>query len=429
MPTLARRLGLTALILYGIGDILGAGIYALVGKVVHTAGQGAWVSFLVSAALAAVTGLTYAELSSRIPKSGGAAAYSAHAFKHPIMPFFVGLLVLASGVTSAATVSLALYGYLQVFFPVPQIPVAVVFIFLISCVSFWGIRESVRANNIMTIIEFLGLILVVIVGFVFASQKSGEELAKAVLPTKNLGFILSGALLAFYAFIGFEDTVNLAEESKNPTRDIPRAILTAVAVSTVLYILVVLAVLWSMSAQEAGASGTPLLDVLTKAGFPLPPWGFAAIALIAISNTGLANLIMSSRLLYGMADQGLLPRSLKAIHPKRRTPWAAIAAAFVVCVLLVLTGGVSVMAQTTSFLLIMVFIVLHASLIIIRKNEPVKEGVFRVPNCVPYIGIAISLVLALHVDPWAYFRAGIVLAVGGILYFGVFKNPHPKLTN
>lgn len=418
-PGLSRSLGLTALILYGIGDILGAGIYALVGKVAGISGQAAWISFGVSAVLAAVTGLAYAEMTSRVPQAAGAAAFAARAFRHPLVPYVVGFFVLASGVTSTAAVSRAFYGYLKVFLNIPELAAALGLIALVSYISFRGISLSAGVNNVLTVIEVSGLLLVIFLGLKYASGLPAGELASRVMPDTGLLPILTGSTIAFYAFIGFEDLANLAEEAVDPSRNIPRAILAAVAVSTVIYLIVTFIVLWAMTPAQAAASSTPLLDVIKIAGYPLPDWSFAPVALVAVCNTGLANLIMGSRLLYGMAEQGLIPRVFSKIHPGRRTPWVAILAVMGLCVLLVVTGGVQIMAQTTSLLLMTAFLVVHLSLIIVRRQDPDAEAIFKVPGFVPYVGIVACVALALRSPPAAWGRMLGVLALALVLYVAV----------
>jgi len=416
-PSLARHLGLATLILYGIGDILGAGIYALVGKVAGMAGQGAWISFLLSGMLALITGLSYAELSSRIPHSAGAAAYASRAFAAPLVPFLVGVLVLASGITSAATASLAFHGYLSVLLQVPQLLAAVALIVLINFISFWGIRESARTNNVLTLLEITGLVCVVGAGAAIAFDLSPSELGAKLSPSPEILPIVSGAALAFFAFVGFEDLVNLAGEAKDPRRDLPRAILVAVGVSSVLYLLVVLAVLCSQTPEAAAASPTALIEVLRAAGFPLPDWGFAPIALVAVLNTGLANCIMASRLLYGMGTQRLAPAAFTRVHTERRTPWVAIVTVTLLGILFVLTGGVTAMAQTTSLLLIVVFFTVHLSLIVIRRAEPAPEQTYSAPGFNPWLGLAVSLSLAVGFPVEIYLRGALVIVIGVALYF------------
>jgi basic amino acid/polyamine antiporter, APA family len=419
---LARRLGPTALVFYGIGDILGAGIYALVGKVAAEAGSAAWASFLVSAALAAVTGLAYAELCARVPRSAGSAAFAAEAFAHPLIPYLVGVFVLMSGITSTATVSLAVHGYLKAFVDVPQLAGALLLIALMGLIAFWGIRESVAANNAFTLAELSGLLFVVVMGLSFAFRKPAGELLSALAPSAGPLAVLSGATLAFYAFIGFEDLANLAEEAVDPVRDIPRAILVSFAVSTVLYLVVVFVVLWSMTPAQAAATPRPLLEVLRIAGSPLPDWCFSGIALFAVFNTGLANFIMASRLLYGMGDQGLAPRALSVVHRFRRTPWAAVLAAAGLTALLVLTAGekgVALMAKTTAVLLMLAFVSSHVSLIRLR-GRPAGPEVFRAPRLTPYAGIAVAALMLSQAPGEAWLRAGGVLA-GGLLLWALMR--------
>lgn len=415
---LARRLGPAALIFYGIGDILGAGIYALVGKVAAEAGTAAWASFLVSAALAAVTGLAYAELCARVPRSAGSAAFAAEAFAHPLVPFVVGLFVLMSGVTSAATVSLAVHGYLRSFFEVPQLAAALLLVGLMGLIAFWGVRESVGANNAFTVAELSGLLFVIVMGLSYAFRRPAGELLAALAPSASPLAVLSGATLAFYAFIGFEDLANLAEEAVDPVRDIPRAILVSVAVSTVLYLVVVFIVLWSMTPAQAAASPRPLLEVLRIAGSPLPEWCFSGIALFAVFNTGLANFIMASRLLYGLGEEGLAPAALTAVHPSRRTPWVAVLAAAALTALLVLTAGekgVALMAKTTALLLMLAFVSSHLSLIRLRRR-PAGPGVFRAPGFTPYAGIAVAALMLSQAPRDAWLRAGAVLGAALLLW-------------
>ncbi len=416
---LARRLGPAALIFYGIGDILGAGIYALVGKVAAEAGTAAWASFLVSAALAAVTGLAYAELCARVPRSAGAAAFAAEAFGGTLMPHLVGFFVLASGVTSAATVSLAAHGYLRSFVELPPTVAALALIGLMALIAFIGVRESVAANNAFTVMEVSGLLLVIAVGLAYAFKRPAVELAAALAPDAGPLAVLAGATLAFYAFIGFEDLANLAEEAKDPVRDIPRAILVSVAVSTVFYLVVVCVVLWSMTPAQAAATPRPLLEVVRLSGFPLPDWCFAGVALFAIANTGLANFIMASRLLYGLGDQGLAPAILARVHETRRTPWVSILLAAAVTAALVLTAGekgVALLAKTTAVLLMLAFLASHVSLILLRRRAPAGPGVFAAPAFTPYAGIFACLLLLSQAPREAFLRAGVALVVALALH-------------
>lgn len=417
MTTLARQLGLGTLIIYGIGDILGAGIYALVGKVAGSAGADTILAFAAAGVVALVTGLTYAELAARIPHSAGASAYCAQAFRHPIVPFLIGVLVLMSGVTSAATASLAFHGYLEAHVVAPPWLAAAAFIAVLAVINFIGIRHSARTNNVLTAIELFGLLVVIVVGIRAATAAHAPEaLARTLAPQWDVTAMLAGVTLAFYAFVGFEDLVNLSEEAKEPARDVPRALLIAVLVTTVIYLLVVSVVLWSMSPAEAAATERPLLEVLARAGYPLSGGAFALIAITAISNTALANSIMASRLLYGMARQGLMPAPLARVHAARRTPVTSILLTAVIILLLVITGGVTVLAQTTGCLLIVVFLFVHWSLIRVRRTEETPGARFLVPKATPYVGVVLCAGLLTQFPPAVYARLAIIVAGAALLY-------------
>lgn len=414
---LARHLGLGVLILYGVGDILGAGIYALVGKVAGSAGSAAWMSFLVSGLLALVTGLSYAEFSARVPHSAGASAFCAAAFRHSFWPFTAGMLVLMSGVTSAATVSLAFHGYLEVVMDLPQTAAALGLIVLLNLVSFIGIRQSAATNNLLTCIELAGLLAVIAVGGHYAlTHRSAADLIAAVRPAADWDAIMAGATLAFFAFIGFEDLVNLAEEAREPVRDLPRAILIAIGVTTLLYLCVVTVMLWVLTPAQAAASNRPLLEVLAAAGIAVGAPVFSAVAMVAICNTGLANSIMASRLVYGMAKKGLLPSPLGRVHAGRRTPWTGILLTALLSAALVLTGGVTVMAQTTGSLLVCVFLLVHTGLLRLRRHSPALPGTFRAPGLTPYLGILLCVTLLARFPAEVWQRLGIVLAAILALY-------------
>ncbi|MGQ0658209.1 MAG: APC family permease [Chromatiales bacterium] len=419
-PALARHLGLGVLIVYGIGDILGAGIYVLVGKVAGAAGADTTLAFIIAGVMAIVTGLSYAELAARIPHSAGACAYCAHAFRQPFIPFLIGVLVLMSGVTSAATAALAFHGYLEVFVALPAWLAAAALIALLALINFIGIRHSARANNVLTAIELAGLLVVIAVGVHAATTvREPEELGAALTPGFDAAAIVAGVTLAFYAFVGFEDLVNLSEEAKEPARDVPRALLIAIVITTIVYLLVVSAVLWSMSPAEAAASERPLLDVLTRAGHSLPGAAFALVAITAICNTALANSIMASRLLYGMSRQSLMPSLLATVHATRHTPVVSILVAALITLLLVLTGGVTVLAQTTGCLLMVVFLFVHLSAMRLRQQGRPLEDRFTAPGFVPYLGALMCAGLLTQFPSAVYGRLGIIIACASALYLAL----------
>ncbi|MGH7859231.1 MAG: APC family permease [Candidatus Binatia bacterium] len=415
---LRRVLGAGAITVYAVGDILGAGIYALVGKVAAEAGGGAWISFFVSATLALFTGLTYAELSSRFPVAAGAAAYSRRAFAHPIVSFLVGVFVLVSGVTSAATVSRAFVGYLDPFVTLPPLLASVGLLALMTAINWIGIQESARVNFVLTMIELGGLLLVLVVGFGYAWGAPEAELSGRLTPRGDLGGIVTGATIAFFAYIGFEDTVNVAEEVKDPSRVLPRAILTAIGFTCLVYAGVTIAALLTVPLDTLATSGAPLLEVLNAAGVRVPGGLFSLIALFAICNTGLLNLIMASRLSYGMAREGLLPSALARVDPNRRTPSVAVLVAFVLAAALAVSGGVQELAQTTSLLLLCVFTLLHVALLVVKRREPHSAAQsFRTPIWTPVVGAILCGGMALQYPGPVYLRMALVLLAGVALYF------------
>lgn len=412
--TLARRLGLAALIIYGIGDILGAGIYALVGKVIGLAGAGAWATFILAAVVAVITGISYAELTSRYPVSAGAAAYVRRAFPGRFVATVAGVLVLGTGLASAATVTVAFSGYLSQLAPIPPWLAQVFLVSAMSFLSFWGIQEASVVNILLTFVEFSGLVLVILVGASLTTGASWHHFLTLNREQWHFPAVMSGITIAFYAYIGFEDLANMAEECKNPKRDLPRAILTAIGVSTVLYLLVTLALLLNVPMDEIALSETPLLLVFEKAGFHWFLDSFSVVAILAITNTGLINLIMASRLMYGMAQEGLLPRAMGAIHAGRRTPWIGVVTAWTLVILLVFTGSLKILAQTTSLLIIVVFFLIHLSLIKVKGEKRPHDGI-QFPIVFPILG-ALFCLLILTQFPWqVYLRStllvGIALAV------------------
>jgi amino acid transporter len=417
-PTLRASLSLPALAVYAIGDILGAGIYALVGKVAAICGPALWVAFIVSSVVALLTGLAYAEFGSRYPRSAGAALYCRQGFRHPMPAFVVGILVLMSGLSSAATVSRALVGYLHEFVGAPDLAVSLVFLAAVSVLNFWGIEESSRVNVVLTALEVVGLLLVIAAGISVARALSGAEMIERLAARpEHLQEVLPAATIAFFAFIGFEDIANVAEEAKDPRRALPIAILVAIGVTTVIYVAVGLAALIAVPTDRLAASTAPLAAVVEASGIRVPGPLFAAVAVVAIANTGLLNLIMAARLSYGMAREGLLPAFLAAVHPLRRTPFAAVLVVFVLAALLSLTGGVRVLAQSTSLLLVAVFFLVHVSLVLVKRREPVPPpGVFTVPIVVPIAGAVSCVWLACQYPVDAYARAAVVASGAVALY-------------
>jgi APA family basic amino acid/polyamine antiporter len=422
IPSLARHLGLWALVLYGIGDMLGSGIYALIGKAAGLMGNAVWLAFVVSMVAAVLTALSYACLGSRYPRAAGAAYVTQRAFSRPSLSYFIGLMVMASGLTSMATQSRAFAGYFsQLVGDVPQVVLVVGFLLVLTVVNFWGIRESAWLNAICTTVEVSGLLIVIAVGWRFwggvnylepAAPVAGGTLA-ALTPM----LILQGAVLTFYSFIGFEDMINVVEEVKDPRRTFPRAIIIAMACVTVLYIAVAITAVSVMPHGELAASKQPLVDVVRRAAPAFPPVIFSAIALFAITNTALLNYVMGSRLAYGMACQGLLPGYLKAIHPRRFTPHLAILTLMAIVLVLGVAVDITPLAKATSVLLMAVFVVINGALVVLKHRPGEPQGTFEVPLAVPIGGIVISGLLLAHAKLPELKLALILLAGIAVLYF------------
>lgn len=399
---LERTLGLWALVIYAVGDILGAGIYALVGKVAGVAGNFTWAAFCVALAVALVTALSYAELTARFPKSGGAAHFCQQAFDRPWLSQWVGWLVLWSGVISLATATVAFVGYFRSLgVALPKEFLILGFLTLLGFVNFRGMRESSAMNFVCTAIEFSGLLIVFGLGVSFL----GGSVAAAVEPTPAPGVraIINGAALAFFAFIGFEDLVNVAEEAKNPRKHLPIACVGGLLIAGVVFVAIAWIAPLVVAARDLAASTSPLVDVVVTASPHFPRYVFAAIALFAVANTALLNFVMASRLLYGMGSEGLLPVILAKVHTRRRTPWVAILSVYGVVTALALVGPLEFLAATTSCLILTVFFVVHLALLRLKWKRR-REETFSVPLVVPLVGSVLTLGLVAFIprqEQWA----------------------------
>ncbi|WP_449060936.1 APC family permease [Planomonospora algeriensis] len=396
---LKRVIGRRTLLLFVVGDILGAGIYALVGKVAGHAGGALWLPFLVAFVLAALTATAYAELVGKYPKAAGAALYANRAFGIPFVTFLVAFAVMMSGVTSASAAARAFGGsYLGEFVTLPAVVGAFGFLALVTLVNLAGISESVKVNVVLTVIEAFGLLVIVAIGGYALLTGEGEPSRALEFHPEHGAFmgVLGGTALAFYALLGFEDSVNLAEEAKDPPRDFPRALFGGLAAATVIYLAVAFTATMLVETETLVASTGPLLEVVKVAGLAFPPKLFALIALLAVGNTALINMIMASRLVYGMAREGIVPGVFAAVHPRRATPWVAVLFTVAVAALLVATGDVAGLADTTVLLLLCVFTMVNVAVLVLRR-DPVAHGHFRAPSWMPALGAVVCLVLALPV--------------------------------
>lgn len=430
-PELKRVLGPGLLLLFIVGDILGTGIYALTGQVAAEVGGAAWLPFLLAFAVATVTAFSYLELVTKYPQAAGAALYTHKAFGIHFFAFIVCFIVMSSGITSASTASRAFAANLLIAFDIPgttltTMLIALAFIALIMLVNLRGVSESVWLNVLLTLVELSGLLLVIFIGM-WAIAGGNADWSRVVAfetpDDKNVLLAVSTATsLAFFAMVGFEDSVNMAEETKDPSRIFPKMMLSGLGIAAVIYVLVSITVVALVPIGELVGSETPLVTAVEAAapGFPINDL-LPFISMFAVANTALINMMMASRLLYGMSRQQVLPPFLAKVAPTRRTPWAAIlftsalAAGLIVYVSLDAEGSiVALLGGTTSLLLLTVFAVVNVTVLVLRR-QPVEHRHFRTPVVLPVIGAITCLYL---VFPWTSGRPpgqyGIAVALLGI---------------
>ena len=424
---LRRVISRNMLLLLVVGDVLGAGIYALVGEVGGRVGGAIWTAFGLALVLALFTAFAYAELVTKYPQAAGAALYVNKAWRRPFVTFLVAFAVMCSGLTSAATLARAFGGdYLSVFIDLPTVLVALVFITAVALVNFRGISESVRLNVVLTSIELAGLLLVVLIGMAAivdgASSVDGARALEFEEGESVVAAIMGGAGLAFFALIGFEDSVNVAEETRNPSRVFPPALFMGLGIALAVYILVtliagvvylfvtVIASIVVPTGLLADSSG-PLLEVVQVGPLSMSTQVFSAIALFALTNGALINMIMASRIVYGMSRERILPAQLGIVHGGRRTPWVAIVTTTAIAMLLIASGDLSELADPTVLLLLLVFTAVNIAVLVLRR-DPVPHQHFRAPAAIPVIGAVVSVALMTTKDVEIFARAGALLVVG-----------------
>jgi amino acid transporter len=443
---LKPTLGLAALIFYGVGSMLGAGIYGLIGEAARTVGSAVWLAFAVAMVAALLTGLTYASLVSRYPRAGGAAYITRQAFKSPLLAFVIGICVLASGMTSMATSS-NVFARNFVAFPyldsLSQAWVAGGVIVAMGLVNFWGLRESAALNTLCTIVEASGLLIIIAIGASYWGSRSLLEFPPSAEPSQQGPLLLAtgvvimqGAVLTFFSFIGFEDLLNVSEEAKDATRTVPRALIVAQLITVTIYMLVAITAVSVLPWQELAASKTPLADVAARAASWFPSWLISAVTCFAVLNTSLLNYVMGSRLVYGMSRDGLLPRFLSHLNAWRRTPIVAIILVGLAVLSLRLVGDISQTGTATVLLLLIVFITMHLSLakILLSRTDTARapRAPFHTPLIVPILGslVCLSLIVARYSDPKSapslYIAGGIV--IGAVVLHLLMRLLSPKIS-
>ncbi len=415
MP-LNRSLGLTMLTFYGTGMILGAGVYSIIGQAAGKAGDGLWQGFIIAALAAFLTALSFAELAAMYPKAGGEYVYLRHAFpKQKWIAGTTGIIVAFAGSASAATVAMAFASYLQHFVELPPFWVASGLLVFFSSINLIGIKQSSWVNAVFTLVEIFGLILFIWLGW--QNPKFGSALSS----TPTLATVSSAALIIF-AYFGFENIVNLSEETINPKKTIPRAIFLSLSISTLLYVLVSLAAVALMPPEQLAQSQSALTDAAAGSS-PRVASVLGGIALFSTANTALIALLTTSRILYGISKGNALPQVLTRLIAKRKTPWVAILAALAVSLALLPLGKVEKLASVSSFTMMMAFILVNAALIALRFRQPQGERPFTVPlrlgsiPVLPVFGIAICSLFLFQFDRLVYAIGALAVTSSAGIYF------------
>jgi APA family basic amino acid/polyamine antiporter len=434
-PSLHRVMGPWLLLLFIVGDILGTGIYALTGQVAKQVGGVVWLPFLVAFVVALITAFSYLELVTKYPKAAGAALYTHKAFGIHFVTFIVAFAVMCSGITSASTASRAfavnLDSALGLGLGDPAVSnnttgimwLGLLFMAMVAAINLRGVGESVKANVVLTCVELTGLLIVIVIGLwaIGAGQGDVSRITQFQTPEGVSAFwpVIAATTLAFFAMVGFEDSVNMAEETKEPTRIFPKILLAGLLITGLIYVLVSISAVTLVEPAELGEGEAPLLKVV-QAGAPGFPIGiFAFITMFAVANSALINMLMASRLVYGMSRERVLPSVLGKVHPTRHTPYISIAFTTLLAFgLITFVGGVPQLGGTTALLLLCVFTVVNVAVLMLRKDKVGHEH-FTAPTILPVIG---AIACGFLTGPWTgrnpeqYTIAGVLLAIGVVLW-------------
>ncbi|MET0446130.1 MAG: amino acid permease [Pseudorhodoplanes sp.] len=427
-PELKRVMGPWLLLLFIVGDILGTGIYALTGQVANQVGGMVWLPFLVAFVVAMMTAFSYLELVTKYPRAAGAALYTHRAFGVHFLTFIVAFAVMCSGITSSATASRAFAAnFAQVFDfgrgALTVTGIAFVFMLVVAAINFRGVGESVKLNVVLTLVELTGLLIVIMIGLWAIGMGKGDVSRAFTFGnapgTSFVWPVIAATTLAFFAMVGFEDSVNMAEETQEPSRIFPKILLTGLVITGTIYVLVSISAITLVSPKELGQGETPLLKVVQTGApdFPIAIFGF--ITMFAVANSALINMLMASRLVYGMSREHVLPAVFGKVHPTRHTPYISIAfTTFLAILLITFVGEIPALGGTTALLLLCVFTVVNVAVLVLRKDK-VAHSHFRTPTIVAVLGVASCAFLAgpwTGRDPVQYRIAGILIAIGIVLW-------------
>jgi amino acid transporter len=389
--TLKRSLSLPMMVLYGLGTTVGAGIYALVGELAAVSGHLAPASFLLASFMAILIAMSFAELSARFPRAAGEAVYVENGFSSVRFATLIGLAVALSGVVSAAALVNGFVGYFHEFIHLDRIIIIITVTSVLGVIALWGIAESVIVAGLITLVEIGGLALVVFVSRAAFTQFPGQwpQFVPGLNATDG-GFLFAGAILAFYAFIGFEDMVNVAEEVKDVERNLPIAILLTLVITTLLYLLVMTVVILGLPRETLITNEAPLA-LLYEHYTGRDAILIGIIGMFAIINGALIQIIMASRVIFGLGRSNQLPAFLSTINQRTRTPVRATLIVSLLVMVLALAGRLATLAEATSLLLLSVFSVVSLALWRIKKCDPAPAGIMVFPAWVSLLAFIVSL--------------------------------------
>ena len=450
-PELRRVMGRKLLLLFIVGDILGAGVYAVTGQMAGIVGGIVWLPFVIAFVVAALTALSYLELATKYPQAAGAALYTHKAFGVHFVTFLVAFAVICSGITSASTSSNVLAQNLMGGFVIngwiDELPgtgvitiIAMLFMVLLALINLRGVGESVKFNVVLTLVEVAALAIVIAVGFWAVAQGDGDfsRITTFSSPEEKGIFlaVTAATSVAFFAMVGFEDSVNMVEEVREPERIFPRTMLTGLGIAVIIYVLVAFTVVTVLTPAELSAineaKGRALLEVVTKGApdFPIDRV-FPFMAVFAVANTALINMMMASRLLYGLAKQDVLPRALGKVSTNRRAPYAGIIFTTIMALALIwyvaaraASDIVLNLASTTALLLLAVFAVVNIACLVLRRDD--RESRFKSPGLTPLLAALLCLFL---IGPWVDRDVIVYQIAAGGLVIGVVLWVITWLTN
>jgi APA family basic amino acid/polyamine antiporter len=410
-PRLRRVLGVVEVTASGVGIIIGAGIYVLLGAATAEAGNAVWLSFALAAGLCGLTGLSYAELASMFPAAGAEYDYTRRAFPER-WAFLVGWTMVLGLMVATAAIAIGFAHYLQYFIDVPLVPAAVALVVLNAAIASSGIQRSARLSLALSVLQVAGLLLVIVIGASHVGSRS-------VISDADASGVFGGAALVFFAFIGFDEVITLAEETRNPTRVIPRALLAALGISALLYMAVAVAAVSVIGAPALAGSNRPLADVMAHVLGGSAEGVVAAIALVTTLNTSLLALTAASRLTYGMASAGAFPTVAAGVLRRTGAPFPAIVAAAGGAIAFALAGDLTFIASVTDFAVYLVFLAVNAAVIVLRRRAPDAPRSFRTPGSIrgiPVIPVAGSVAVLAMIPQLA---AGSLVVGAAVVAFGL----------